>query len=288
MKCRNCEREFQENDHYCGNCGQKLALSDEFKFGHVLGQFFGNVFSFDSKVFKTLGVLFIPGKYYTLFRDGKRARFMHPLRLFIFLNIFLFGLMLSFSDTKLSGGSVSEAVGSELVWGNDTISPSEIKKYTPDELLLNYPQETLFESLAFRQVAHLYKDSGSFVKSVTEKLPWLFFIVIPLIALFSRIMERKHKALYLHHFLFWINVISAFILVNSIETLVYFLSDSPHTYVLSVLIFCPLFTFWSLQRVYPTKGFVRKILKWILYTVFGCCAFVLSMTVVLTLSFFMF
>tara|TARA_R110001592_G_scaffold363109_2_gene680366 strand:- start:35937 stop:36803 length:867 start_codon:yes stop_codon:yes gene_type:complete len=288
MKCPNCSSQLKVNDHFCGHCGQKLSLAEEFEIKNVLAQFFGNIFSFDSKVFKTLKVLFVPAKYYKLFVEGKRASYMQPLRLFIFLNIFLFGLMLSYNKTRVGGASINKTEDSQFVWGNDTISMEIMEKYTPEELLELYPQESFMGSLAFKQVAHLFQDEDSFLKGVAEKLPWLFFLLIPLLAVSSYIIERKYKVKYLMHFLFWTNIMSAFILVNSLELLFYNVVDVTHSFLAALVIFCPIFSFWSLQRVFPTKGFFRKISKWTLYTVLGTGIFMFSMIVVLTLSFFMF
>lgn len=288
MNCRNCEIEFQPNDHYCRNCGQKLALAEEFKISRVLSQFFGNIFSFDSKVFKTLSVLFTPGKYYILFRDGKRARYMHPLRLFIFLNIFLFGLIVSYNGSVFEEGNSKESLFTELVWGNDTIPPDTLKLYSAEELLVQYPQEGFMDVLAFKQIVHLYQDQNSFLTSVIEKLPWLFFLFIPFMALCSFVLERKHKALYLQHFLFWANIVSACILAISFERMIYILIEEPIEFIASLILFCPIFSFWSLQRIFPTKGFFRKIVKWLLYIILGTCILTASMITVLALGFFMF
>ena len=288
MNCPNCNNGLKSSDHYCGNCGQKQSLSEEFEIKSVLAQFFGNILSFDSKLFKTLKVLFAPAKYYQLFLKGKRASYMHPLRLFIFLNIFLFGLMLSYDDTNIKDVQFRKAIDSEFVWGNDTIPPGEVNQFTPEELLVRYPQETFMGSIAFKQVVHMYQDEESFLKDVTEKLPWLFFILIPLISFCSFIIERKHKARYLHHFLLWTNIISAFILVNSLEMFLYNFTDKPHGFLAALVVFCPIFSFWSLQRVFPTKGFFRKLFKCWFYLLLGSLSFLFSMIVVLILGFFMF
>lgn len=288
MYCPNCESKLQPQDHYCGDCGQKLALAEEFKLSSVLGQFFGNIFSLDSKVFKTLKVLFVPGLYYKNFVAGKRARYMHPLRLFIFLNIFLFGLLLSFDDESIKQQSKNGLFDSDFVWGSDTITTQTLQSNTPEEILAKYPQKEAMDAFLFKQFIHLYQDETSFIDAVKEKLPWLFFLLIPLISVCSFFIEWKKKALYLQHFLFWTNVVSAFILFNSLELFIYEILQQEQGVPIALALFCPVFSFWSLQKVFPTKGFFKKLFKWLLYFILGSFIIAGCLLAILAIGFFMF
>lgn len=94
--CANCAYPFQpeEPDEFCPRCGQQnhdINLS----VGHVLEEGLEGVFHFDSKVFRTLGLLlFKPGQLTRRFLAGQRVPYVPPIRLYVFIS-FLFFLVLS-------------------------------------------------------------------------------------------------------------------------------------------------------------------------------------------------
>lgn len=93
--CSNCNQSLQLNENFCSNCGQKNTdLNISVK--ELAIDFFGDFFSFDTKVFNTIPpLLFKPGKVPKEYIDGKRVSHIPPLRIFIFLSFisfFLWGL----------------------------------------------------------------------------------------------------------------------------------------------------------------------------------------------------
>ncbi len=96
VSCLNCEHPLDISDRFCPNCSQanttkKLKLKDFFD------EFFASMFSYDSKVIKTLSVLILkPGKITKDYINGKRVSYTNPFRFFLSLSIIYF-LMLNFS-----------------------------------------------------------------------------------------------------------------------------------------------------------------------------------------------
>lgn len=85
-------------DNFCPECGQK---NSELKigFGTLVLDFLGDVFTFDSKIFKSLWYLVSkPGLLTKEFNDGKRARFIPPLRMFLILGVLTFSLFSALYD----------------------------------------------------------------------------------------------------------------------------------------------------------------------------------------------
>lgn len=67
----------------------------------LLGDFFGSVFSLDSRAARTLGLLVAsPGRLTRAFLEGKRERYVPPFRGFLFSSILFFGV-LALSDRLL-------------------------------------------------------------------------------------------------------------------------------------------------------------------------------------------
>ncbi len=94
-QCFNCGENLKNDENYCPNCGQKNTdLNISFK--ELFKDFASDYFTFDSKFFRTLWPLIIkPGKVPKEFIEGKRLKYIAPLRGFLFLSFisfFLWGL----------------------------------------------------------------------------------------------------------------------------------------------------------------------------------------------------
>jgi len=110
--CPNCYSSLIIEADFCHKCGQKntdgrLTIKDLFS------QFFDNVFNLDSKIFRTLGAVFIPGKLTNAFLNGQRRKYYHPIRLFLVL------IVLSLAAFN---------------YQNDISSPGNLKKEDIDKL----------------------------------------------------------------------------------------------------------------------------------------------------------
>lgn len=86
--CLNCGHHIEE--HYCSHCGQpNLEIKEPF-WGFI-GHSVGHYFHFDSKFFHTLIPLMTkPGQITLDYLAGKRARYIHPVSLYIFVSIVYF------------------------------------------------------------------------------------------------------------------------------------------------------------------------------------------------------
>jgi hypothetical protein len=86
--CLNCGHHVEE--HFCSHCGQpNLELKEPF--WHFIGHSIGHYFHFDSKFFHTLVPLLTkPGQITLDYLAGKRARYIHPVSLYIFVSIVYF------------------------------------------------------------------------------------------------------------------------------------------------------------------------------------------------------
>ena len=88
LDCSNCGAEL--TGPFCHICGQR---DDDFKrpFWSLLREILDNVFSSDSRLFKTLFLLvLVPGGLTRAFAMGRRAQFVPPLRLYITVSIMFF------------------------------------------------------------------------------------------------------------------------------------------------------------------------------------------------------
>ena len=94
--CPNCGGQLRPEDVFCSHCGQKVPKGMP-TVGELLGEFFSNFFNFDSKFFRTLRDVFVPGKLTQAFFAGIRKSYYTPFRLLIFSSFLFFA---TFSLTR--------------------------------------------------------------------------------------------------------------------------------------------------------------------------------------------
>jgi hypothetical protein len=91
--CLNCGHLVEE--HFCSHCGQENIEVREDAF-HMLTHAVADYFHFESKFFATIKPLLVqPGVLTKEYVSGKRVSFIHPIRLYIFISIVFFLVMLS-------------------------------------------------------------------------------------------------------------------------------------------------------------------------------------------------
>jgi len=94
--CLNCGATLQGK--YCHVCGQENLEIKE-SFGHMMNHAISDYFHFDHQFFHTLKPLFLkPGKLTNEYMAGRRAQFLHPVKMYIFISVVFF--LLVFSDSN--------------------------------------------------------------------------------------------------------------------------------------------------------------------------------------------
>lgn len=86
--CQNCQNTLPIEAKYCPSCSQKVKTG-KVTIREFVQEFFDTVFNLDSKLFQTLGGLFIPGKLTKEYFDGKRKSYAPPIRLFLVMLVLL-------------------------------------------------------------------------------------------------------------------------------------------------------------------------------------------------------
>ncbi len=109
QECANCGQHLTGN--YCANCGQQAHVHRSL--AHVGEEFVHGITHFDGKTWKTLPMLlFRPGRLTREYIEGKRARYIAPVPLFL-LVVFLMFFVFSFVHVK-PGGGATDVNGKQL------------------------------------------------------------------------------------------------------------------------------------------------------------------------------
>lgn len=99
--CLNCQAAL--HGRYCHLCGQQNIEPKESVWG-LITHFFYNITHFDGSFFRTTKhLIFKPGYLSKEYIRGRRASYLHPVRMYIFTSAFFFIVFFSMYDT----GSIS-------------------------------------------------------------------------------------------------------------------------------------------------------------------------------------
>ncbi len=120
--CLNCGHNVEEQ--YCTHCGQENIEIREDAW-HMITHAIADYFHFDSKFFGTMKPLMVqPGYLSKLYVEGKRVRFIHPIRLYIFISIVFFIVTLSEKKSHNQDEPAETSIDSK----NDRKSISNIER----------------------------------------------------------------------------------------------------------------------------------------------------------------
>ncbi|MDJ1478938.1 DUF3667 domain-containing protein [Cytophagaceae bacterium YF14B1] len=91
--CPNCQHILSEADNFCAQCGQENTTK-VISFGTLIYEVVSDFVSWDSRWFQTVvPFLFKPGHLTNEFINGKRMRYMPPLRLYFFISVICFSII---------------------------------------------------------------------------------------------------------------------------------------------------------------------------------------------------
>lgn len=103
--CLNCDMPLRPEDNYCPNCGQENN-THKIPVRHIVLETFEDFFHFDTKLWNTVKTTFArPGKITVDYLEGKRARYVPPVKLYIFISFIFFLLLGKLSDHAIDGSN---------------------------------------------------------------------------------------------------------------------------------------------------------------------------------------
>lgn len=81
----------QVNGKFCPDCGEKKLGAADLSIRHFFTHALGEFFHFDSKIFRSFGLLFTrPGSLTAEYLRGCRKPYLHPFQIFFIANLFYF------------------------------------------------------------------------------------------------------------------------------------------------------------------------------------------------------
>lgn len=310
--CPNCG--YKPMESFCPQCGQSdrhYARS----LGSVVLEFLREMFELDSRLFRTLKLLFFkPGSLTREFSRNRRVSFVSPVRLYIFAS-FVFFLLLSlmgdFGNVGMSGmteedaedavtqpsDSVAQPPTEERLAAFMAALPPEQQRKADD--ILRRPEGDIGRRIVLSGAAEEFEEwnwiGRLFVLGVIDilhdpsvvrqrllaNMPIAMFFVLPVLGVVLAIFHLRKKRFYVEHLVFAIHIQTFTFLVYAIVLL---LPDEGLGGLIRagcLLIPYPYFVI-ALRRYYE-NGWVLSVAKsvgmYMLYSLVLLPAFVISVFV---------
>jgi hypothetical protein len=211
--CLNCGAIVQ--GRYCHVCGQENVVPKE-TFWHMVTHFFYDITHFDSKFFESVKDLIIrPGFLSTQYMLGKRASYLHPVRMYVFTSAIFFLIFFTFFKPntaikntadqplteqkrkeyinaihdKLKKDSTNEELKQKLIAAGDTTKALTAADFLELEKDSIHTRMTKYRTFA-------QYDSAEQLLPASKRDGWLKRrIVAKLIAIDNRVRENPNEAL---------------------------------------------------------------------------------------------
>ena len=130
--CLNCGRVVEEN--FCPHCGQENIVVKEDAL-HMVAHAVADYFHFEHKFFGTMKPLMLkPGELTKAYVEGKRVSFIHPIRLYIFISIVFFLVVLNEKRMGESADPVKVQETTKPAKGDGKLTPGEKDSLVASEL----------------------------------------------------------------------------------------------------------------------------------------------------------
>ena len=153
------------------------------------------------------------------------------------------------------------------------------------ELVEKYGVKGFWNQISFKQSAHLHREPNDFSRQIISSFPLMLLAMIPLLALFLKLLYIRRKKYYVEHLVLnFHNHSFMFFLLSFIFLLPEGLFESIIPFgVIGVLIFL----FLTMKRYYG-QTFFKTFVKFILFNIFYFFTFILVLVFTFIISFLLF
>lgn len=309
-ECPNCGS--LKLEQFCAICGQDNRVS-VVAFPRLLADFLTDLFNFDSRLFGSLWPLVAkPGLMTREYLAGRRARFIPPVRMYLFLSLFFFGMVALLAPSEVTfdddaeremardvaaetvpaapGGRGRKVAGGEG-WGVRMDDDSERVELTDAESgWLKDAEDRGTHNLQKLRDDPEYR--AYLLRRGIGNLPLMMFLLLPIYALFLKLLyvrsgryyvEHLIYSLHLHSFVF-LTLGALFAWLGALDALGYQPALHEFVWIAWWVYFC-LYPWLAMKRVYG-QGWLKTGFKYFIlgFTYIVLLAFGLVAAIILTLS----
>lgn len=324
--CLNCGISLTETDNYCAYCGQENTDSNV-RFSTLIGDFFNNYISFDSKIFRSVMPFLVkPGYLTNQYNIGRRNSFVHPLRLYFVISLFYFFVLSLILNSEVSDDSFSfqtinqegeaafisdsvlipiekemdslsipnvEEVKTVKTYNKDWVGKINMLKnpaYTDEMVMdsLNIEPKTEYSEFFVHQGRKVLKgDIKPFMMYAVKNFPIMMFLALPLFALLLKLLYLRRKKLYVMHLIHTLHLHSFAYVLYGLTLLIYYYLFPNDNLLTFSFLFVSIYTYLSFLKVY-NQSKKKTAAKFFLAGYLYLICLCTLFTVELLISFFLF
>ncbi len=270
--CQNCGASTP--GAYCSACGQD-SRDHRVSMRSLLASFWGDVFTFDSRLTRSLVPLLLrPGDLTIEYLRGRRVRYIPPLRLYLFISFAFFFLLAFRVNSRIDRHGPGTASGPDSATVAAVIDGLAA---LPDSVRAGVAPETLQHlgaRLAVQMAAEGTSSAITFVvmgKDVTDSrnevvrgmlalAPKAVFLLLPVFAGLLALIYRRARRMFIEHLVFALHYHSVLYLGFILGMLI----NWDPLWVVLLLAF-PLYLLLAMHRVYG-QGWGKSLVKLVLLT----------------------
>ena len=212
--CANCRALL--TGEFCHQCGQEanIGLRNALR---MFGEGVAETFEWDSRVRRTLGpLLFRPAYLSTEWVEGRRARYVRPVRLYLFVSVIffiVFSVVTDFDTEALRDGLSVDVSTEEAAAAADAAAAEAPKRRDwIEDMQIDLPFFDDADKEEFKDRLERLADNPDLLVDQARSLaPQMMFVLLPLFALILKLLylfarryyaEHLVLALHTHSFLF--------------------------------------------------------------------------------------
>jgi hypothetical protein len=283
-ECLNCGYKFTDTDNYCPQCGQENHnLNIPIK--HFIVEALEGTIHFDTKSLRTFfTLLFKPGQLTLLYNQGKRVRYVPPLRLYIFIS-FVFFIAINFNPGK-SQPNKSKSKLEYSVFSINSKDLEGLRESKIDSLLASKDiTKGGFEEFLIRQLWKIANEGRKeFTHFWIKNISYMLFVLMPFFGWLVFIFHRKRKRFYYEYLIYSIHFHCFLFLILLIFILLAFIGINELVIGL-FFIWIIFYLYNSIRNAFDQKWFsalLKSIILFILYFISVVEFFLMTIIISLT------
>jgi hypothetical protein len=292
--CLNCGTIVSGN--FCQNCGQENIEVKE-SFFQIVYHFIEDITHFDGKLIKTLSFLITkPGFLTKAYVAGKRATYIHPIRMYIFISAVFFLFIFS-GEQKIVDVNTNQAKSSRIVFGDSTFNTVAQYDSAQKKLPIQKRDKWLTSKLTKQQILinnkygnDQYKIFAALIDNFKHNFSKILYISLPIFAFFLWVLYKRNKSYYFaDHMIFSIHLYCAYFIIiftfKILELVVKFFT--PSTGIFDFIFFVSLlFYFYKAVRNFYGQSRKKTVFKFMLINVLNLFLFLFLFVVLIIMSLF--
>ena len=209
--CANCGTPL--TNKFCSECGQRHHDQPVHHFWHFVTEAAEDLTHADSRLWQTLiALLFRPGFLTREFLQGRRVRYLPPVRLYLVLSVLFFLVAAHMPGPPGVHQGVITRKGPQIILtplGPEGVGAAPVSEARAKSICTDFryggPAADRLGPRLDAACIKVVMDNGSFRESFLHSAGRAMFILLPMLALVMKALYRKPPRHYVEHLLFFVH-----------------------------------------------------------------------------------